>query len=106
MKLGLVAGELQDPVRNVPRVLNGAMALVVSLFILTNAAYFIALPLDQLGKTNTIALVCALRPRSWLSLDLMAQEAANIRRTLDAQYLVPQAQYFTHGLSAYPASEL
>jgi hypothetical protein len=34
------------------------MALVMSLFIAGNAAYFIALPLDVLGKTNTVALVC------------------------------------------------
>lgn len=33
------------------------MAIVITLFILANDAYFVALPLDLLSKTNTIALV-------------------------------------------------
>ncbi|KAI9768621.1 MAG: hypothetical protein M1840_004818 [Geoglossum simile] len=54
--LGLVAGELKDPLRNLPRVLSTAMALVITVFILANMAYFVVLPLDALGKTNTVAM--------------------------------------------------
>ena len=57
-QLGLVAGELKDPLRNLPRVLSTAMALVISVFILANMAYFVVLPLDVLMKTNTVAMVC------------------------------------------------
>ncbi|KAI9778098.1 MAG: hypothetical protein M1839_008402 [Geoglossum umbratile] len=54
--LGLVAGELKDPLRNLPRVLNTAMAVVISVFIMANMAYFVVLPRDLLGKTDTVAM--------------------------------------------------
>lgn len=50
-------GELKDPLRNLPRVLNSAMAMVTSLFVLANLAYILVLPVAVLGKTNTVALV-------------------------------------------------
>ncbi|KAL3425178.1 amino acid permease [Phlyctema vagabunda] len=54
--LSIVTGELKSPSRNIPRVLHSAMAVVITLFMLANTAYFIILPITELGKTNTVAL--------------------------------------------------
>ena len=55
--IGFVAGEILDPVENLPRILNSAMLIVITLFILTVAAFYTVLPLEKMQDTNAIAIV-------------------------------------------------
>lgn len=50
-------GEMKEPQYTLPRVLNSSMAMVITLFILTNLAFYITLPLELLKKTNAVAIV-------------------------------------------------
>ena len=56
-QLGYVGGEIGNPRRTIPLVLNSAMAIVMSLYVLANMAYIVVLPPDLLKNTDTIALV-------------------------------------------------
>ncbi|CAO1627427.1 unnamed protein product [Sympodiomycopsis kandeliae] len=51
-----VAGEMQRVSRDLPRVIHISMTLVVLFFCITVTSYFFVLPIDQVKKTNTIAL--------------------------------------------------
>jgi amino acid transporter len=46
--VGAVAGEVKNPQRNLPRVFVGGTLAVILVYVLVNAAYFAALPLDQM----------------------------------------------------------
>ena len=59
-KIGFVVGEMKNPSLNLPRVLNSAMGLVISLSVLVNVAFYEALPLDVMQSTNAVALVSIL----------------------------------------------
>lgn len=56
-QLGYVGGEIGAPSKTIPRILNSAMMIVISLYVLTNVAYIVVLPPELLGNTDTIALV-------------------------------------------------
>ncbi len=43
-----VASEIRDPERNVPRSLFVGLAVCTVIYLLTNAAYLAALPIDQM----------------------------------------------------------
>ncbi len=49
----MVAGEVQQPGRNVPRALIGGMFVVLGVYGLANRAYFYALPICQLATSNS-----------------------------------------------------
>ena len=53
---------MKDPWRDLPRVINNAMIIVITLFALANIALYIVLPREVLSVTNTVAVV-----RSFLS---------------------------------------
>ncbi len=53
--LPLVAGEVENPRRNVPRGLICGMLLVLVIYLLTNLAYFYALPLAEIVTSNSTA---------------------------------------------------
>jgi L-type amino acid transporter 6 len=56
-KIGLVGGELKNPIRDIPRVINGAMSIVISGFVLLNIAVYIVLPMEVIREKNTVAVV-------------------------------------------------
>ncbi|MCJ1226451.1 hypothetical protein MMC12_003103 [Toensbergia leucococca] len=85
--ISFVVGEMEDPSRNLPRVLHHAMSVVISLFILANIAFYSIFPLEVVKTTNAIALGNVHRPLVWQPLD-------------------EQAQFLMLGLFAYRASEL
>jgi basic amino acid/polyamine antiporter, APA family len=56
----MAAGEVQDPGRNIPRALVGGMLVVMAIYLLTNLAYFYALPLDEVVSSNSTKYRAAL----------------------------------------------
>jgi APA family basic amino acid/polyamine antiporter len=49
----MVAGEVQDPGRNVPRALILGMLLILAIYGITNLAYFYALPINEVVTSNS-----------------------------------------------------
>jgi APA family basic amino acid/polyamine antiporter len=56
----MVAGEVRDPGRNVPRALIIGMLIVLVAYGLANLAYFYALPFDEVVTSNSTAYRSAL----------------------------------------------
>ena len=56
----MVAGEIEKPERNVPRALIYGMLLVIVVYLVTNAAYFYALPFSEVLTANSTAYRDAL----------------------------------------------
>jgi APA family basic amino acid/polyamine antiporter len=53
--LPMTAAEVKDPERNVPRAVIGGGLLVVVLYLLVNAAYFVALPFEAVATSSSTA---------------------------------------------------
>ncbi len=53
--LGLVAGEVRDPGKTVPRALITGTILVLAVYLLANLAYFFALPFGEILTSNSTA---------------------------------------------------
>ncbi|KAG8531228.1 uncharacterized protein KY384_004586 [Bacidia gigantensis] len=64
--VGFVAGEIVDPEKTIPKILNGAMSMTTSLFTLTVVAFYSVVPLDTLKETNAVAAVRKTLLRSCL----------------------------------------
>jgi APA family basic amino acid/polyamine antiporter len=51
----LMAGEVKDPARSLPRALAGGTAVVVLTYLTINAAYLYALPLESVAASEAVA---------------------------------------------------
>jgi len=58
--LPMVAGEIEKPERNLPRALIYGMLLVILVYLVTNVAYFYALPFSEIMTANSTAYRDAL----------------------------------------------
>jgi APA family basic amino acid/polyamine antiporter len=58
--LPMVAGEIEKPERNLPRALIYGMVLVILIYLVTNIAYFYALPFGEVLTANSTAYRDAL----------------------------------------------
>jgi APA family basic amino acid/polyamine antiporter len=58
--VSMVAGEIEKPERNVPRALIYGMLLVMLVYVITNVAYFYALPFSEVLTANSTAYRDAL----------------------------------------------
>ena len=56
----MVASEIQQPARNLPRALVIGMVIVVVAYLLTNLSYFFALPYGEIANANSTAHRLAL----------------------------------------------
>ncbi len=56
----MVSGEIENPQRNVPRGLIYGMLIVLGVYLLTNFAYFYALPFSEVANSNSTAFRTAL----------------------------------------------
>jgi len=56
----MVAGEIEKPERNVPRALIYGMLIVILVYLITNLAYFYALPFSEVLTSNSTAYRDAL----------------------------------------------
>lgn len=52
-----VAGDMKNPMRDLPRVINSAMVIVMVGFVLANVALYIVVPMDALRERKTVAVV-------------------------------------------------
>ena len=59
-QVGFVAADMTHPARDLPRVLNTAMAVAISGFMLMNIALFMVLPFEQIRQKSFVAVVCSL----------------------------------------------
>lgn len=57
IQVGFVAGEMINPIRDLPRVLNSAMVIVIIGFVFVNGALYIALPIESIRERGTVAVV-------------------------------------------------
>ena len=55
MAATLIAGEVRDPARALPRALAGGTAVVVATYLIINAAYLYALPLADVAASKAVA---------------------------------------------------
>ncbi|KAE9395060.1 amino acid transporter [Gymnopus androsaceus JB14] len=51
-----VAGEMQQPGKNIPRTIHSSMMIVIILFLLANVSYFAVLDKNLVGLSNTVAM--------------------------------------------------
>ncbi|HJP58696.1 MAG TPA: amino acid permease [Gemmatimonadaceae bacterium] len=58
--LPMVAGEIEKPERNIPRALIYGMLLVIVVYVVTNIAFFYALPFSEVLTSNSTAYRTAL----------------------------------------------
>lgn len=56
VNLSFVAGEVQEPQRNIPKAVGVGIAIVVSIYLATNAAYHFVLPLESVAKSESVAV--------------------------------------------------
>jgi len=56
----MVAGEIEKPERNIPRALIYGMVIVILVYLITNLAYFYALPFSEVMTSNSTAYRDAL----------------------------------------------
>jgi amino acid transporter len=54
-----VTGELRNPRRDLPRVTHTAIPMIIVAYLVTNIAYFLVLPIEVIGASNTVALLFA-----------------------------------------------
>ena len=53
--LSYVAGEVQEPQRNLPRALVGGTLAVIGIYVLANVAYLAVLPVEQIRTSKLVA---------------------------------------------------
>jgi APA family basic amino acid/polyamine antiporter len=58
--VAMVAGEIEKPERNIPRALIYGMVIVIGVYLVTNLAYFYALPFGEILTSNSTAYRDAL----------------------------------------------
>jgi len=58
--VAMVAGEIEKPERNIPRALIYGMVIVIGVYLVTNLAYFYALPFNEVLTANSTAYRDAL----------------------------------------------
>jgi len=58
--LPMIAGEIEKPERNIPRALIFGMLIVIAIYLVTNLAYFHALPFSEILTSNSTAYPDAL----------------------------------------------
>ena len=58
--VAMVAGEVEKPERNIPRALIYGMLIVIAVYLITNAAFFYALPFSEVLTSNSTAYRDAL----------------------------------------------
>jgi amino acid transporter len=76
----IVASEIRDPGRALPKAIKAAMIVVLSSFELVNIAYYILVPWDKLSSNNAVAVAAATsllgRPAGILVTALVAISCA------------------------------
>jgi basic amino acid/polyamine antiporter, APA family len=56
-----VAEEVKDPGRTLPRALAGGVLVIIAVYLIVNAAYLLALPLEEMAASELVAADAAIR---------------------------------------------
>ncbi|KAK1965925.1 large neutral amino acids transporter small subunit 1 [Colletotrichum sublineola] len=59
--IGFVLGDMKNPKRDLPIVVNGSMAVVIIGFVLMNAALYVSIPMSVMRASSTVAVEFAKR---------------------------------------------
>ncbi|KAK3944197.1 large neutral amino acids transporter small subunit 1 [Diplogelasinospora grovesii] len=101
--VGFVLGDMRDPEGDLPVVINGAMATVITGFCLMNAATYVCLPWQVIRGSSTVAVEFARRTLgSWgalafsvaVSISAMGALNANVFATAKLCVAAAQRTYF------------
>lgn len=76
--LTLVAGEVKDPQRNIPRALIGGMLLIILLYVFVNIAYFYVLTPTEIASVPKASSVASEVAKSFLGPAAIALIAASL----------------------------
>lgn len=80
LQANVVASEIRDPSRSLPKAIKAAMIVVLSSFEFVNVAYYILLSWDKLSSNNAVAVSAAYsllgRPAGILVTILVAVSCA------------------------------
>ncbi|KAJ0354016.1 hypothetical protein COL154_000144 [Colletotrichum chrysophilum] len=100
---GFVAGDMKNPRRDLPIVINGSMMLVITGFMLMNAALYVCLPMGVMQNSSTVAVEFANRVLgSWagvlfsviVSISAMGALNSNVFATAKLVVVASQRGYF------------
>ncbi|KAI1126045.1 amino acid/polyamine transporter I [Nemania abortiva] len=96
---GFVIGDMANPARDLPRVINGAMTLVIVGFFLMNMSLYIYLPLDVVRESKAVVVEFASRTiGAWgaivftIVVAMSAMGAVNVNMFAVAKLCVVAAQ--------------
>jgi APA family basic amino acid/polyamine antiporter len=107
--LSMVAGEMENPERNVPLALIAGTLVVLLVYVLVNLAYFYVLPASQVVGTNTVASDAARRflgnaGGAFIAVGVMISTFATLNGSILAGSRIPYAAaregLFPSGLAA------
>jgi len=95
--LSMVAGEVKNPQRNMPRALIFGSLLVIGVYVLTNIAYFYVLSPNEAVGTNTIAANAARHflgtaGGAFVAVGVMISAFATLNGSILAGSRIPYAQ--------------
>lgn len=76
--LTLVAGEVKDPQRNIPRALIGGMILIILLYVFINLAYFYVLTPTEIASVPKASSVASAVARTFLGPAAIGLIAASL----------------------------
>ncbi|KAJ3953995.1 hypothetical protein N0V92_009509 [Colletotrichum tropicale] len=102
-EVGFVAGDMKNPRRDLPIVINGSMMLVITGFMLMNAALYVCLPMTVMQNSSTVAVEFANRVLgSWagvlfsviVSISAMGALNSNVFATAKLVVVASQRGYF------------
>jgi APA family basic amino acid/polyamine antiporter len=94
--LSMVAGEVENPQRNLPLALIGGTLLVLGVYLLVNIAYFYVLPASQVLGTSTVAADAARRflgnaGGAFIAVGVMISTFATLNGSILAGSRIPYA---------------
>ncbi|TDZ34585.1 Y+L amino acid transporter 2 [Colletotrichum spinosum] len=101
--VGFVLGDMENPLRDLPIVINGSMIVVIIGFMLMNAALYVCLPMSVMRTSSTVAvdfanrlignwaglLVCVI-----VSISAMGALNSNVFATAKLVVVASQRGYF------------
>jgi APA family basic amino acid/polyamine antiporter len=95
--LSMVSGEVSNPQRNIPRALIGGSVLVISVYALTNIAYFYVLAPSEIAGTSTVAADAARKLMggsggAFVAIGVMISAFATLNGSILAGSRIPFAQ--------------
>jgi APA family basic amino acid/polyamine antiporter len=95
--LGMVAGEVSNPERNIPRALVYGTLLVMGVYLATNLAYFYLLGPHEVAGTDTVAADAAVRilggaGGAFVAVSVMLSAFATLNGSILAGSRIPFAQ--------------